>query len=338
MKIICFGNRGSRALGASMDSPFGLYGGDTTAIGIFCDDGTIIGLDAGSGAWKWPYTFKNTLGMNGPIKMHMFFSHYHDDHKTGFPQLEQLFIPGNKFHFWGPRKKDLYPTGYPKAKKFNLKRMFHQKSSADNPNLTDAYNAEIKLQTIPDNGPNNNSIDLSDSVTVSWIRVKHGGQHAYGYRIDNNGMSFSMISDTHHTVDISGQPQLNTDVINFIQGSDIFMSDCHFTDEEFNNNPDFCGAAMGHSTGEHGVRLSDAADVPIFMPHHYAPTKTDTDLDQEMNELRQYAQRFKNVSIIASQPSLVVDLSVPAEKRVQHMLMQSTPALRQQALQGTLSL
>ena len=338
MKVICFGNRGSRALGASVDSPFRLYGGDTTAVGVICDDGTIIALDAGSGAWKWPYTLKESLGITGPIEMHMFFSHYHDDHKTGFPQLEQLFVPDNKFYLYGPGKSNLYRPEHPEQNQFSLKRMFNQKTSADNPGLATVYNAQIELKTLRDNGLEKNSITIGDGVKVSWIRVEHGQQYSYGYRIDNNGQSFSMISDTHHTVDEKGKPQLDEEVLRFIKGSDVFMSDCYYTDDEFNQNPDFCGKAMGHSTGEQGVRLSDVAGVPIFIPHHYAPTKTDDVLNKEMNDLRGYAQQFESVSVVPAQPSLVIDLSVEPEKRVQHMLMQSTPSIRQQAIKGELTL
>lgn len=339
MKVICFGNRGSRALGASDESPFGQYGGDTTSVGVICDDGTIIALDAGSGAWKWPYTLREPLGIKGPIKMHMFFSHYHDDHKTGFPQLEQLFVPGNEFHLYGPGKKDLYPSDHPKKNQFSLKRMFEQKTSADNPALSSVYNAKISLTKLRDTSKKRNSVIISDDgVKVSWIRVGHGSQSSFGYRIDHGGQSFSMISDTHHTVDKKGKPELDEDILRFIKGSDVFMSDCHYTDKEFNKNPDFCGKAMGHSTGEQGVRLSDAAGVPIFIPHHYAPTKVDSILDAEMNDLRTYARQFKGVSVVPARPSLVIDLSVEPKNRVRHMLTQSTPALRQQAIKGKLAI
>ena len=320
-----------------MDSPYGLYGGDTTSVGVICDDGTIIALDAGSGAWKWPYTLK-ALGIENEIEMHMFFSHYHDDHKTGFPQLEPLFIPNNKFSLYGPNQEDLYPTNCPAENQFSLKRMFNQKTSADNPSLSSVYNADISFNELNNQASKQNVISISPDVQVSWIRVEHGDQYSFGYRIDNNDQSFSMISDTHHILDANGNPHLNEAILKFIEGSDVFMSDSHFTDAEFNVNPEFCGKALGHSTGEHGVRLSNAAQVPIFIPHHYAPTKTDGDLDKDMNNLRKYAQQFTDVSIIPAQPSLTIDLSIEPSKRLQHMLMQSSPALRQQAIKRELAL
>lgn len=339
MKVICFGNRGSRSLGASDDSLFSTYGGDTTSMGVICDDGTIIALDAGSGAWKWPYTLKNSIGHNGPLKMHMFFSHYHDDHKVGFPQLEPLFVPNNIFHLYGPKKKALYPNTQKQKETFGLKRMFGQKASADNPSLASAYNAEISLHKLSDKGLDNNFVMIGDGVKVSWIRVGHGSQFSYGYRVDHNGQSFSLISDMHHVMDAKGVPVLNKDVLRFIKGTDVFMADSHFTDAEYNANPDFCGlSGTGHSTGEHGVRLASAAGVPIFMPHHYAPTKTDDMLDVEMNDLRAYARQFDKVSVVPAQPSLVVDLSIESKKRVEHMLRQSSPALRQRAIAGKLTI
>lgn len=338
MKIICFGNRGSRALGASADSRFGQYGGDTTSIGVICDDGTLIALDAGSGAWKWPYTIKELLEIKGPIEMHMFFSHYHDDHKTGFPQLEQLFMPENTFHIYGPSREELYRPEFPIEDQFDLRRMFQRKSSADNPGLSSVYQAKINLTELQDGGLEHNNIVIGEGIKLSWIRVGHGQQYSYGYRIDHNDQSFSIISDTHHLVDGAGRPQLDDEIVSFIKGSDVFMSDSHYTDDEFNKDPKFAGEAMGHSTGEHGVRLSNAAGVPIFIPHHYSPLKTDLILDKEINELRRYASEFHNVSVVASKPSLVIDLSIPAEKRVLYMRAQSTAHHRQMAIRGELAL
>lgn len=328
MKIILFGNRGSRFLGASEHSPFQKYGGDTTAVGIIAGS-QLIGLDAGSGFYKWDWTLKNYLKRPGPHKLALLFSHYHDDHTIGLAQSGLLFNPQNEIDVIGPQH-------HANEQRLSLQDLFRSKANEPaNPNLGNVYAAKLAFTEL---GRSNNikGMVLANGVQISWLPVKHGGITAYGYRIEHEGHSMCMISDTHHEVDAEGKPVLNPAIVEFIKGADVLIYDSHFTDPFFAANTKMC-QAFGHSTGEHGIRLAQAGNVPMYVVHHYDPNKDDGTLDQEMDALRAYGEE-RGVSVVPAQPSLCIDLSLPPEKQLAFVRRQTTPQLRYQAIGDELKL
>ena len=101
MKLIMLGNRGSRPLGASENSPWAKFGGDTTSMLLVCGHDLIV-MDTGSGFYKMQYTLQELMKRDGPYNVHIFYSHYHDDHTSGLPQSFLLFGEGNVINFYGP--------------------------------------------------------------------------------------------------------------------------------------------------------------------------------------------------------------------------------------------
>ncbi len=314
MKIIFFGNRGSKPLGASECSPFAKYGGDTTSVGVTFEDGTLIALDAGSGFWKWPYTLETLMGRPGPYNMHLFLSHFHDDHMMGLPQSPLLFNPRNNINIYGP---DSEP---------GLKAVFEDHASRPhNPNLSKHYNAALHFTTLHTNVPNR-SVTLENGAKVSWLEVPHGDETALGFRIDYKDESFVMISDTHHEFAEDGvTPVLDPAVVEFVRGANALVYDSHFSDEELNKAPYLRG--FGHSTGEHGVRLSQAAGVPLLITHHHNPNNTDDKLDEMTRRLRDYGMQ-KGVYVMPAQPSLTLDLSQQTSDMMKSLERQDTPKAR----------
>jgi ribonuclease BN (tRNA processing enzyme) len=329
MKIICNGNRGSHTIGASGNRAFEQFGGDTTSLLMICDDNTVIALDAGSGAYKIDGVLK-TLGFSEAVEMHMFFSHFHSDHTVGLAQLTPLFSPGNKMHLYAPKKGLVYSEETAKEKREGLRKVFRNKANIDNPELEKFYKASISFNTLKDKGLDENQIKLSDVVTVSWIRVQHGEQYAFGYKIENSGKVFSIISDFHHDLDPeTGEPIVDPELISFIEGSDVLMSDSYHTDKEFAPEDSF-----GHSTGEQGVRMAHEAGIPIFMPHHYKPKNTDGVLRAQMRALAAYADDLGGVTVVPAKPDLVVDLNLPPKERLKSLQAQESFEERKKALTG----
>ena len=317
MKIILFGNRGSRPIGASAGSPFEQFGGDTSAIGVVAGD-QLVALDTGSGFWKWPYTLKSIFNRAAPYKLNVFYSHYHDDHTMGIAQSPFLFDPRNTIDIYGP---DF--DGGPRE-------VFNQKANRPhNPDLSRVYRASHTFHTLSDSDPVH-AVELADGMKVSWIKNPHGFENSYGYRIEHGGQTLAYITDTHHQVDVNGAPVLSPAIVDFIRGADVLIYDSHFSDGEYATNTKLC-QDMGHSTGEQGVRLAKAAGIPIMVKHHHDPNKIDAELTHETAALKAYGQA-RGVAVVAAQPSLCIDLSLPAGQRAPFIEAQKTPAQRYAAI------
>lgn len=302
MKVILFGNRGSRSIGATQNSPFEKYGGDTTSVGVLCND-HCIALDTGSGFYKWQYTLENILGRKGAHDFTVLYSHFHDDHTAGLPQSFLLFNPANKVRFYGP-------DGERSGQGRGIREVFRLLAGEPrNPNLFNAYQAQMDFRSLPLD--RQRRMTIQDDIKITTLPVDHGGIKALGYRIDHEGQSFAMISDVHHKLGSSGKPMIDGRMVEFLRGCDAFAMDSHFTDKEFMENPNMC-QAFGHSTGEHGVRLCHAAGVPLFIAHHHNPAKIDTMLDKQMEDLKAYGAKL-GVKVIAAKPSICLDLSQERE-------------------------
>lgn len=313
MKVILFGNRGSRPIGVSENSPFQKYGGDTTSVGILCGD-HCIAMDTGSGFYKWQYTLENFLGRKAPYDFTVLYSHYHDDHTSGLPQSFLLFQKGNNIEFLGP---DGDEAGQDKE----LREVFKLLAGEPrNPDLFNAYGADMTFKSLPVD--RRTRIKHDKGFDIQTLPVGHGNITALGYRIDYEGQSVAMISDVHHYLSESGKPVLDGRIIDFIRGCDVFIMDSHFTDAEFAANPLMC-QAFGHSTGEHGVRLAHHAGVPVFVAHHHNPAKIDLELDQQICDLRAYGKQW-GVDVVAAKPSLCLDLDKTGRELMQSINLQDS--------------
>lgn len=299
MKVIFFGNRGSRPIGASQDSSYAKYGGDTTAVGVICGDHHIA-LDTGTGFYKWQSALSNQMKRKGPYDFSIFYSHYHDDHTVGLPQSPLLFGEGNKIDFYGP---DGEYSGQGKS----LNSVFgHLANEPRNPNLQSVYGADFTNTQLSIECRSH--FTVGDDVAITTLPVDHGSIKTLGYRVRYKGKSIVMISDMHHRLGQSGKHALDGRIIDFAKGADILVTDSHFTDSEYMTNPKMC-QAFGHSTAEHGVRLAHCANVPIFVTHHHNPNKSDDELDLEMLKIRDYAENL-GVNVFAAKPDLCANMDM----------------------------
>jgi len=93
---------------------------------------------------------------------------------------------------------------------------------------------------------------------------------ATGYRIEFRGKSVCYVTDTEH---VPGKPDKN--VLGLIQGADIVIYDCMYTDEEYAKS--YVG--WGHSTWQEGVRMCKAAGAKKLVVFHHDPDHDDDKLD-----------------------------------------------------------
>ena len=79
------------------------YGGNTACIEVRVGDHVYI-FDAGSGVR--PLGAKITAEAEGPVELHMFFSHSHWDHIQGFPFFIPAYNPANTIRVYSANKTD----------------------------------------------------------------------------------------------------------------------------------------------------------------------------------------------------------------------------------------
>ena len=95
MRVRIWGCRGSIATPVSETAR---YGGNTSCIEVRLDDGTLLILDAGTGA--------RGLGValleDPPARIDLLLTHLHVDHLEGLGAFEPIWRPQTDLHIWGP--------------------------------------------------------------------------------------------------------------------------------------------------------------------------------------------------------------------------------------------
>ncbi|MEQ8510189.1 MAG: MBL fold metallo-hydrolase [Rhodospirillaceae bacterium] len=223
-----------------------VYGGNTSCLEVFAGDKRII-LDAGTGIRQLGSDFIRDGVKEGIILL----THTHWDHINGFPFFGPTFMPNNRFSIHAGHLSDhggienvlanqmANPTFPVPLEALQADLEFIDFHAGDN---WEPYPG-IKLVTKPLNHPNG----------------------ATGYRIEHDGKSICYVTDTEHVV---GKP--DETVLALIEGADLVIYDCTYTDEEF---PAKIG--WGHSTWEEGVRLCKMAGVKQLAIFHHDPDHND---------------------------------------------------------------
>jgi phosphoribosyl 1,2-cyclic phosphodiesterase len=229
------------------------YGGNTSSIEVRCGNRLVL-LDGGTGMRY----LGNALLAEAPLDADLFFTHTHFDHVCGLPFFKPFFQPENSFRLWaGHLGADL--TLHRVLREFMMAPLF--------PVPPDVFKAKIEYrdfksgETLP--------LHRSLGITVRTAALNHPDS-ATGYRIEYAGKSVCYVTDTEH---VPGKPDRN--VLGLIEGADIVIYDCMYTDEEYAKS--YVG--WGHSTWQEAVRLCKAARVKKLVVFHHDPDHDDDRMD-----------------------------------------------------------
>ncbi len=255
MKATLLGTRGSvgRAGPATVR-----YGGDTSAVEVCADNGTVLLLDAGSGI-----VHASPAMTSAPV--HVLLTHLHMDHIQGLGFLNSLFNPDIEVHIWGPKS-----SHRPLAAR--LGRYL-------SPPLFPVHLRDLPNLILHEIGSEDFSIG---PFSVTSDLIIHSGR-ALGYRVSADGRSLAYLPDHEPALgseNLVSEP-VWTSGFGLAEGVDVLIHDTQYTDEEYKSR-----VGWGHSTLTHTADFAKMAGVGKLVMFHHEPDHTDELIDQLMDDLK----------------------------------------------------
>jgi len=242
------------------------YGGNTSCLEIRCGERLLI-FDAGTGL----RALGNHLAPEAPVDADLFLTHTHFDHVCGLPFFGPAYAKGNSFRLWAGH---LLPDD-------NLRHVLREMMMDPLfPVPLDILDAEIRFNDFHCGEEH----EPGPGIRVKTRPLNHPNS-ACGYRVEFAGNTICYVTDTEH---VDGQ--LNDQILELIDGADIFIYDATYTDDEY---PNFRG--WGHSTWQEGVRLANAAGAKTYVIFHHDPSHT----DDVMDRIQEEAQAMRPGTVVA---------------------------------------
>ena len=223
------------------------YGGNTSCLEVVAGDERVI-LDAGTGIRD----LGDSLNRRDVRRATLLLTHVHWDHINGFPFFAPGYQPNRTFEI---RAAHLKPLGGVREV------LAGQMGQPTFPVPLETMRSRLVFE----------DFDAGDSFKVgSEVRVRTASLNhpngATGYRLEYGGKAVCYVTDTEHVV---GSPDEN--VLGLIEGADLVVYDCTYTDEEFPSK-----VGWGHSTWQEAVRLCQRASVKKLAIFHHDPSHEDS--------------------------------------------------------------
>ncbi|HSL16018.1 MAG TPA: MBL fold metallo-hydrolase [Actinomycetota bacterium] len=252
MRVTVWGCRGSIA---SPGADTVRYGGNTSCLEVRLSDGSLIVLDAGTGA--------RPLGLaleENPVeRIDLLLTHLHLDHIEGLGAFEPIWDRKTELHIWGPSS--------PVASLRERIAMYFS------PPLFPVYLPDVLARVEFHDAPEGDWV-LGDARVTSH-QIMHQGS-TVGYRIEDSGRTLAYLTD--HEPALGGDlAEMSDEWISgyeIARGADVLVHDCQYTPEEYAERVGF-----GHSSTEHVAMFARRTDVGRLILFHHDPMHTDDELD-----------------------------------------------------------
>jgi phosphoribosyl 1,2-cyclic phosphodiesterase len=223
-----------------------VYGGNTSCLEIFAGDERII-MDAGTGIRNLGQDFIK----DGVRKGTLLLTHSHWDHINGFPFFGPAFMNNSRFTIAAGH---LYNAG-------GIENVLaSQMANPTFPVPLEALQATLTFEDFKAG----ETWGLGAGVKIITAPLNHPNG-ATGYRVEFGGKSICYVTDTEHVI---GKPDQT--VLKLIEGADIVVYDCTYTDQEFKAK-----IGWGHSTWQEGMRLCKMAGARQLAIFHHDPDHND---------------------------------------------------------------
>jgi phosphoribosyl 1,2-cyclic phosphodiesterase len=252
MRVTVWGCRGSIA---SPGADTVRYGGNTSCLEVRLSDGSLIVLDAGTGA--------RPLGLaleENPVeRIDLLLTHLHLDHIEGLGAFEPIWDRKTELHIWGPSS--------PVASLRERIAMYFS------PPLFPVYLPDVLARVEFHDAPEGDWV-LGDARVTSH-QIMHQGS-TVGYRIEDSGRTLAYLTD--HEPALGGDlAEMSDEWISgyeIARGADVLVHDCQYTPEEYAERVGF-----GHSSTEHVAVFARRTEVGRLILFHHDPMHTDDELD-----------------------------------------------------------
>ena len=271
LKVQFWGVRGSIPVSGA---DYARFGGNTACIEVSCGDERLI-LDGGSGL----YQAGRTLRKAGVEEIDVFLTHCHYDHVIGLPFFHPLYDPSTKLILW---------SGHTHGRMTTRELIGQFISPPWFPVSAEYCTSNLHCR---DFVPGDVLAPRAGMVVRTGSLSHPGG--CVGYRVESNGKSVALISDTEHVPGV-----LDPAVLDLIADADLVIYDSTYLESEMERYRGF-----GHSTWEQGIKLCKAAGAKRLALFHHDPSRTDS----QVEEIERAAQaRFPGA--FAARDGLIVDL------------------------------
>jgi phosphoribosyl 1,2-cyclic phosphodiesterase len=236
------------------------FGGNSSCVQLDAGGEEYVLCDLGSGA----RVFANAvLAEHGPRRghvYHVFMSHLHWDHISGFPFFMPAYIAGNRIRIYGCHGA--------------LEQAFRQQNAAPSfPVDFSRLGAAIEFVPLEPE----RRYDLA-GFSVRALRQFHSGD-SYGYRFEHDGKAVVYSTDSEHKRDQRGE----TDAfVQFFRDADLVIFDAMYSlADAYSVKEDW-----GHSSNVVGVELAQLARVKHLCMYHHEPIFDDARLGAILGETR----------------------------------------------------
>lgn len=231
------------------------HGGNTSCIEVRLSDGSVVILDAGTGARPLGVA----LDHDPPRRIDLLLTHLHVDHLEGLGFFAPIWSESTELHIWGPASP-VRPLADRIAMYFS-------------PPLFPVHLADVPARVTFHDAPEGSWTIGPAEVTSQPIL--HPGP-TVGYRIQDGDRVLTYLTD-HEPGLWTALDEVPTEWISGFSlafAADLLIHDCQYTDEEY---PEHMG--WGHSSTDQVAVFAERAKVDRLLLFHHDPTHDDDTVD-----------------------------------------------------------
>jgi phosphoribosyl 1,2-cyclic phosphodiesterase len=246
---------GCRGTIASPGADTARYGGNTSCVEVRLDDGTLLILDAGTGARALGQTHVE----ESPSRIDLLITHLHVDHIEGLGFFEPIWRAETELHVWGP----------PSPVASHDRRLAKYFS----PPLFPLHLTEVPARVTFHDAPEG-SWTIGGAMVHS-AAIQHQGI-TVGYRVEADGAVVTYLTDHEPALGAD----IETTLPEWISGAalawkaDLLIHDCQYTDEEYEARVGF-----GHSSAADVAAFAAKVGARRLALFHHDPFHSDDELD-----------------------------------------------------------
>ncbi|WP_020588327.1 MBL fold metallo-hydrolase [Desulfobacter curvatus] len=245
----------------------GTFGSNTSCVQVEGEDKKqIIICDSGTGIRDLGTYLATAINRDGPqnFAIHIFISHLHWDHISGFPFFIPAFMEGCTINFYGYHDK-------------LEESMTFQQNFTNFPVPLSAMGADITFKVL--------EIDQTYEIggfSIKGIKQNHPGD-AFGFRFEQNHKAFVYSTDSEHYDDVDRD---DYPFVKFFNNADLVVFDAQYKFAETLT----CKKDWGHSSSIIGIELALRSGVKRLCLFHNDPASCDENLEQHAMDAQKYAR------------------------------------------------